>query len=254
MPNNTVTAFHAITKDLGLPLDWPLPALSSSASAPSNPHANTPILIWGGASSVGQYALQILSHWGYKNLLTTASARHHEYLRVLGARHVFDYRDAEVAASILKAAAAQADRTPVVPFVFDCAASQKGSVAHIAKIAQSGTRVAVLLPVVVRDATDDVAPEYLLDVQAAADWVDGVEVRGVLSLSYQEVSLSLAPVPPQTEDDLANAEKKRMNSLISTCSPPSSRRWLPKGPYARTSKRLWRARRFCSGRRMLWTC
>lgn len=187
LPNNTVTVFHAVTKDLGLPLAWPRPA-----SVASNPHANTPILIWGGASSCGQYALQILSHWGYTNLLTTASQRNHAYLRGLGARHAFDYRDADVAEQILKAVADQNEAKtpagPAVPFVLDCIASQQGSLARIAEFAQNGTLVAALLPVIVRDATDDVAPEYSMDTQAAVNWADGVEARGVRTHFYEDVS------------------------------------------------------------------
>ncbi|KAL1891841.1 hypothetical protein Sste5346_007385 [Sporothrix stenoceras] len=172
LPNNTVTIFHAVTKDLGLPLEWPRP---SSAS----PHAETPILIWGGASSCGQYALQILSHWGYKNLLTTASKKHHDYLKSIGARHTFDYHDADVASQILKAA-------PHVPYVLDCIASQQGSLARIAEFAQAGTVVAALLPVIIRDATDDVAPEYSMDTQGVVKWADGVEARGVRTHFYED--------------------------------------------------------------------
>jgi NADPH:quinone reductase-like Zn-dependent oxidoreductase len=194
LPNNTVTVFHAVTKDLGLPLAWPRP---DSVSVASNPHGNTPILIWGGASSCGQYALQILSHWGYTNLLTTASKKHHAYLHSLGARRTFDYHDADVAAQILKAEAdysnsnSNSNRTitgPAVPYVLDCIASQQGSLARIAEFAQAGTIVAALLPVIVRDATDDVAPEYSMDTQAAVDWADGVEARGVRTHFYDEVS------------------------------------------------------------------
>ncbi|CAK7211296.1 hypothetical protein SBRCBS47491_001075 [Sporothrix bragantina] len=180
LPNNTVTVFHAVTKDLGLPLEWPrLPSHT-------NPHADTPILIWGGASSCGQYALQILHAWGYTNLLATASPRHHEYLRSLGARHTFDYRDVDVASKIQRAVDNNTRTGPAVPFVLDCIASQQGSLTQIAGVAQKGTRVAALLPVIVRDATDDVAPEYAMNVQAAVDWAEGVEARGVRTHFYED--------------------------------------------------------------------
>ncbi|ERT03200.1 hypothetical protein HMPREF1624_01505 [Sporothrix schenckii ATCC 58251] len=185
LPNNVVSVFHAVTKDFGLPLAWPRPPASS------NPHANTPILIWGGASSCGLYALQILSQWGYTNLLTTASKHHHADLRGLGARHVFDYHDVDVAAQILQAVAEESGARataagPAVPYVLDCIASQQGSLAPIADLAKHGTIVAALLPVIVRDATDDVAPEYAMDTQAAVNWADGVEARGVRAHFYQE--------------------------------------------------------------------
>jgi len=179
LPDNVVTVFHSVTKDLSLPLPWPRP------QEPSPSHANSPILIWGGSSSCGQYALQILSHWGYKNLLTTASPSHHAYLRTLGAAHVFDYRDPDVSKKIIEAVEKQ---SPAVPFVLDCIGSKYGSLARIAEIAQKGTRVAVLLPVILKDATDDQAPEYAMIVKPHAQWADGVEVRGVRTHFYQEVS------------------------------------------------------------------
>jgi hypothetical protein len=75
-----------------------------------------------------------------------------------------------------------------VPFILDCIASKYGSLEKIAKIAQKGTKVAALLPVIVKDASDTEAPEYAMDVQASADWVEGVEARGVRTHFYQEVS------------------------------------------------------------------
>lgn len=171
--------FHAVTTDLSLPLPWPCP------ESPSPPHANSPILIWGGSSSCGQYALQILGHWGYRNLLTTASPSHHANLLSLGAAHVFDYHSPDVAKQIIKTVGKQ---VPAIPFVFDCIGSKYGSLAQIAKVAQKGTRVAVLLPVILKDATEEEAPEYAMDVGPHAPWVEGVEVRGVRTHFYAQVS------------------------------------------------------------------
>jgi NADPH:quinone reductase-like Zn-dependent oxidoreductase len=180
LPNNVVTIFHAVTADLSLPLPWPRPV----EVVPLN--ASSPILIWGGASSCGQYALQILSHWGYKNLLTTASPLHHPHLRSLGAAHVFDYRHPLVASQILEAAVPSSS-SGTIPFILDCIGSKSGSLATLAKIAKKGTKVAVLLPVIVRDATDEKAPEYSMDVQSSAEWEEGVETRGVRTHFYAEV-------------------------------------------------------------------
>lgn len=182
LPNNVVTVFHTVTADLALPLPWPRPATLSVT------HSQAPILIWGGASSCGQYALQILSHWGYKNLFTTASPTHHAYLHSLGASHVFDYQDPNVAERILEIVAYQSGER-IVPFIMDCIGSKSGSLLQLAKIAQSGTRVAVLLPVILKDATNDEAPEYTFDIKSSAHWVDGVELRGVRTHFYAEVRI-----------------------------------------------------------------
>jgi len=178
LPNNFVTVFHAVTADLGLPLPWPRP------DNPQPQHANDPILIWGGASSVGQYALQILRYYGYRNLFAVASRKNHDYIRSLGAAQVFDYRDSNVWTSILEAASASRSAEPAVPFILDCIGSKFGSLAPISKIAQKGSKVAVLLPVIVRDATEEVAPEYAMDVKNSADWTEGVDARGVRTHFY----------------------------------------------------------------------
>jgi NADPH:quinone reductase-like Zn-dependent oxidoreductase len=47
-------------------------------------------LIHGGAGGVGSYAVQ-LAHWAGARVITTASARHHDFLRGLGADQVIDY-------------------------------------------------------------------------------------------------------------------------------------------------------------------
>jgi len=60
------------------------------------------ILIWGGSSVVGSSAIQLAAASGLI-VITTASAKNHEYLRSLGATHVFDYSDEDVVAKILKA-------------------------------------------------------------------------------------------------------------------------------------------------------
>jgi NADPH:quinone reductase-like Zn-dependent oxidoreductase len=47
-------------------------------------------LIHGGAGGVGSYAVQ-LARWAGARVITTASARHHDFLRGLGADQVIDY-------------------------------------------------------------------------------------------------------------------------------------------------------------------
>lgn len=57
------------------------------------------ILIWGGATSVGQYGIQILKAAGYKPVVT-ASPKNFDYLTSLGAHKLFDYRDPDVVSKI----------------------------------------------------------------------------------------------------------------------------------------------------------
>ena len=181
VPNNFVTVFHTVTADFGLRLPWPKPEAWVPQNVDGKDVEEEVILIWGGSSSVGQYALQVLRWYGYKNLLATASKRNHSLLKEYGASSVFDYNDPSVTAQI---SAAAGDKG--VKYILDCIGSQSGSLAPIAEIAGKGTIVAVLLPVIVRDASEVEAPEYAMDVEAAADWREGVVVRGVRTHFYQD--------------------------------------------------------------------
>ncbi|CEL52698.1 Zinc-type alcohol dehydrogenase-like protein C2E1P3,01 OS=Schizosaccharomyces pombe (strain 972 / ATCC 24843) GN=SPAC2E1P3.01 PE=3 SV=1 [Rhizoctonia solani AG-1 IB] len=48
------------------------------------------VLILGGSSSVGQFAIQIARIAGFSPIVTTASVKHEDFLKSLGATHVFD--------------------------------------------------------------------------------------------------------------------------------------------------------------------
>lgn len=177
MPNNFVTVFHTLTTDLELETPWPKPK-------DYRPHnADSPVFIWGGSSSVGQFAIQILRYYGYTNILAAASRKNHEKLQEMGAKKVFDYNDGNVIASILDAGN--------ILSILDCIGSKSGSIAPISKIAKKGAKVAVLLPVIVRDSSETEDPIYEMDVTKAADWEDGVDARGVRTHFYLDVSYQI---------------------------------------------------------------
>lgn len=179
LPNNFVTVFHAATTDLGIELPWPKP----DDYVPVN--ADSPILIWGGASSVGQFAIQILRYYGYTNILATASQKQHDKLQRLGAKALFDYNDPDVVKSLR-----QAGGVSGIPLILDCIGSKSGSIEPISQVAESGAKVAILLPVIVRDSSETESPEYEMDIQKAAHWNAGVDARGVRSHSYPDVSIA----------------------------------------------------------------
>lgn len=185
IPENFITVFNTMATDLGLPTPWPKPANYVP------PRADEPILIWGAASSVGQQALQVLTYYGYRNLIATASPSHHSYLKEIGACEVFDYKDPKVAEHILHVAEKiRGDARPVVPMVIDCIGSQEGSLKAIAQVAQNGSTVAIMLPVILKHASNEQVPEYSMEVTSAAPWVDGVEPKGVRTHFVWRVSLS----------------------------------------------------------------
>ncbi|MCJ1409925.1 hypothetical protein MMC19_004009 [Ptychographa xylographoides] len=64
------------------------------------PEDKQAVLIWGGASSVGSFAVQSAKSMGF-TVYTTASVRNHEYLKNLGAEAVFDYKASDVVSQII---------------------------------------------------------------------------------------------------------------------------------------------------------
>jgi hypothetical protein len=52
--------------------------------------------------------------------------------------------------------------------------------------------VAILLPVILRDATKSASPEYSVDVERCASWKEGVDVMGVRTHFYLEVRSPVA--------------------------------------------------------------
>ncbi|TFK32494.1 chaperonin 10-like protein [Crucibulum laeve] len=53
-------------------------------------YSDTPLVVLGGPSSVGQYAIQLAKLVGFSPVITTAAAKHNNYLKSLGADYVLD--------------------------------------------------------------------------------------------------------------------------------------------------------------------
>ncbi|KAI0029610.1 chaperonin 10-like protein [Vararia minispora EC-137] len=56
-------------------------------------YAGQPILVTGGASSVGQFVIQLAKLSGFDPIITTASAHNVGYCKAAGATHVIDYKE-----------------------------------------------------------------------------------------------------------------------------------------------------------------
>ena len=121
--------------------------------------------------------------------MTTASKRHHEKLKGIGAAHVFDYNDTDVVASILGIAS----KDEGIPLVLDCIGSLNGSITPISKLAKKGSKIAILLPVVVKDSSETDDPIYAMDVEKidaqfdrAVEIVQGLPKTGPIQTGYEE--------------------------------------------------------------------
>ncbi|KIL88722.1 hypothetical protein FAVG1_07970 [Fusarium avenaceum] len=90
LPLSLATASWALFGDATLKMRYP--SLTPEANGET-------VLIWGGASSVGGSAIQLAKAAGYE-VITTASAKNHDYVKSLGADHVFDYKSPQVTREI----------------------------------------------------------------------------------------------------------------------------------------------------------
>ncbi|KAL0059592.1 hypothetical protein AAF712_013643 [Marasmius tenuissimus] len=58
--------------------------------------SDQPAVVVGGASSVGQYAIQMLKFGGFSPIITYASGHHTDYLKSLGATHIIDRKSVAI--------------------------------------------------------------------------------------------------------------------------------------------------------------
>ncbi|TXC09181.1 hypothetical protein FocTR4_00005567 [Fusarium oxysporum f. sp. cubense] len=100
--------------------------------------SDTVVLIWGGSSSVGQYAIQIAAIFGFK-IVTTCSPHSFDLVRSLGASHVFDYNDSDVVKSIK-------DTAPGLRYVFDTIGNEMSSTTASQAIDKTGGTLTTVRP------------------------------------------------------------------------------------------------------------
>ncbi|KAG6810138.1 hypothetical protein H0H92_013170, partial [Tricholoma furcatifolium] len=86
----TATVGFYATEPHGLGLNSPFADQSSRGK-----YSGEPIVILGGATSNGQFAIQLASLSGFSPIITIASLRHTEYLKSIGATHVVDRNASE---------------------------------------------------------------------------------------------------------------------------------------------------------------
>ena len=158
VPVNLVTAFHTLITELGVSLPWPRPD--------------------GGSSSVGQYTIQVLKYYNFSSIVAVASKAQHGLLKELGAHTAVDYRDKDIVEQLTSLGE--------LPLIVDCIGSQNNSVAPISKVARAGSKVAIMMPVIVRDATDDIEPVYSMEPGKVVEWAAGVDVIGVRTHFWQQ--------------------------------------------------------------------
>lgn len=87
LPITLTTAGAILVHDFGVNLEW----------KPTEPQINSPLLIWGGATGVGQYLIQLAKDLhAFTKIIVVASREHEKVLREYGADDFYDYHDAGV--------------------------------------------------------------------------------------------------------------------------------------------------------------
>ncbi|KAJ7508956.1 GroES-like protein [Mycena galericulata] len=129
------------TAAIGLLAALPTGAGLNPTYDPKVNFAGQPAFVYGGSSSVGQFAIQILRTLGYSTIITYASGKHTEFLKSLGATHVIDRQTvsaADVPAAVKKIAGAP------IKIVYDAISEGETKEASFAALAEGGIGIAVL--------------------------------------------------------------------------------------------------------------
>lgn len=91
MPVALITVGAILIHELRLKLIW----------EPKYPQINSPILIWGGATSVGQILIQLIKKFNaFSKIIVVASKRHNQTLYKFGADFLYDYHDVDILTKI----------------------------------------------------------------------------------------------------------------------------------------------------------
>ncbi|KAK7422352.1 hypothetical protein QQX98_001631 [Neonectria punicea] len=142
-----VPASISVTQAAAIPLaaltSWLALFSKDSLDIDRNAGSDATILIWGGSSSVGLYAIQIAALHGF-NIVTTCSPRHFERVQLLGAKHAFDYRDPNIVQLINDAA-------PGLAYVFDTIGNETSSVLASQAVDERGAEFCEKLPALIEE-------------------------------------------------------------------------------------------------------
>lgn len=97
-PSGPVTSFEA---GASVTLGLATVSLSFAHNFKLSKDSGKTILIWGGATASGVLAIQVAKLVFGLKVITTASKKHHEWLKSLGADATFDYRESDVTDQII---------------------------------------------------------------------------------------------------------------------------------------------------------
>jgi len=114
-----------------------------------------PVLVWSGATAVGQYVIQLAKLSGL-SVVTTASKDQHEYLKSIGADSVFDYKEPDIVAKIREATHND------LAYGFDCISSEATIKTATDCFGQKGGKLVHLGVVEGKEVREDIQLVYTL--------------------------------------------------------------------------------------------
>ncbi|KAG8157349.1 hypothetical protein KVR01_012733 [Diaporthe batatas] len=135
---SSVPLAEAATVPLAAATAWLALFSKDSLYIPRSPGKELAVLIWGGSSCVGQFAVQISAMHGFK-VITTCSEHNFDLVKSLGAHHVFNYRDSDVVKKVR-------DVAPDLEYVFDTIGNSDSSTLASQGIKESGGRLCTVRP------------------------------------------------------------------------------------------------------------
>lgn len=87
VPCSWITAGATLFHHIKLKFEW----------EPKQPQIGRPVLVWGGATGLGQAVIQLLKKvHGFTKIVVVASKKHEQLLKSYGADEIFDYHDKDV--------------------------------------------------------------------------------------------------------------------------------------------------------------
>ncbi|KAF9002973.1 chaperonin 10-like protein [Cyathus striatus] len=179
-------------------------------------YAGTPIVVFGGASSVGQSVIQLAKYSGFAPIITTASTKHEAFLKSLGATHIIDR---SIQLSSLPAEVARITKEKI-KFVYDAVSSPDTQQAGYELLAESG-KITLVQPskiTVVEGSEKTVgsivsfvtAPENVEFVKSVYSGLTAILESGVIIVKPNKVD-----VVPGGLSGVSEGLKRLENNLVS---------------------------------------
>ncbi|GMM54105.1 hypothetical protein DAKH74_007210 [Maudiozyma humilis] len=152
LPVSLTTAGLALTHNLGNKLEW----------EPKHSQHKFPILLWGGATAIGQLLIQLAKRLNcYSKIVVVASKQHETQLKAYGADELFDYHDADVIHQIKS-------KYPNLQHLIDCV-SNRQTIQQVYKCASEVDSATVLQ--LTDNSIENIKPE---------DRRDNVKITGTM--------------------------------------------------------------------------